>query len=148
MKSNTFWYFSAKVSVVLFFPLWEMSYRYLWDLNFGNKVHGSIEDSGLFKNAWAELTNDYDHLQVFGYTIKFPVIYAAILTQLILTFKRKWINKAVWLYIINAIFYGVCMYLFLESFKRHKTDLNMQFGSFLYFGALVFGILKEKLSSN
>ena len=81
--------------VVLFFPLWEMSYRYLWDLNFGNKVHGSIEDSGIFKNAWAELTNDYDYLQVFGYTIKFPVIYAAILTQLILTFKRKWINKAV-----------------------------------------------------
>ncbi|WP_298509651.1 hypothetical protein [uncultured Kordia sp.] len=122
-----------------------MSYRYLWDFDLGNKVHGNIEDSGIFKNAWAELTNDSDYIQIYGYFIKFPVVYVAILTQLILIFKRTWINKTVWLYVINAIFYGIFMYLFLVSFDRHKIDINLKFGSFLYFGALLLGILKETI---
>jgi uncharacterized membrane protein len=131
--------------VLLFFPLWELNYRYVWDANFGNSAYGKIQDSGIFKNLWAGLTNDYDYMQIFGYAIKFPVVYVAILTQLILIFKRKWINQAVWLYVINAIFYGVCMYLFLLSFDRHKLDINIKIGGILYFVILAIGLLKEKL---
>ncbi|WP_162819762.1 hypothetical protein [Kordia sp. SMS9] len=120
-----------------------MSYRYLWDWDFGNKVHGKIENSGIFKNTWAALTNDNDYIQVYGYHIKFPVIFFGILIQFILIFKRKLIQQAASLYVISIIVYGVSMYIFLASFDRHTMNINLQIGSFLFFALMIIGIIKE-----
>lgn len=131
---------------MLIMPLWEMSYRYVWDPGSG-KLASSFTDSGIFKNLWAELTHDYESIVMFGFNPVFPVIYLGILTQLFFIFRKNIsIKTAIWLYIGNLMIYIIGIVVFISAFDSHAIEFYPKIGTFLFIAPMIGGIIKEKKS--
>lgn len=127
---------------LLAFPMFELQYRYIHD-PYADKL-GFITETGMFKNLWAEFTNDYQKIIIYGFNIKFPVVYFGLIGQLLVTSNslRK-LKTIYWGYTGNIALYGLSLLVFILSFYEHRIQLHFQIGSILFLLILIIGILKE-----
>lgn len=130
--------FMIVLLALFFLPMWELQYRYVWDITSGPN------DTGIFKNLKSIIFDDHENLTVYGHQIKFPVAYVGLLVQLLFLVKEGIpIKYSIGLYIGVIFFYGICFNVFLNSFDHHHLEKHLKIGSYAFFILMILGILKE-----